>query len=155
MKYYDKCPTLRDRATFFLGGWRRYICSSAPARVLWSRLNIQWVTGSILSMHLGTFAIAALLLGGGAGTYMSTPHAQWLGVKAYAGEKETRDAEASNRHKFLKFNALYIQLLDDTGRGRAVIFNVSIEVPDSRRAEAVRANEPIEFDHPAWPTSII
>jgi flagellar basal body-associated protein FliL len=97
-------------------------------------------------MHLGTFAIAVLLLGGGAGTYMSTPHAQWLGVKAYAGEKETREAEDSNRHKFLKFNALSMQILDDTGRSRAVIFNVSIEVPDSRGAQAVKANEPILTD---------
>jgi hypothetical protein len=83
-------------------------------------------------MRLRTFAIAALLLGGALGACMSAQHAHWLGLKAYAGGKEAR----------LKFKTLSLPILDDTGLSQAVSFSVVIEVPDGRRAQLVRANEP-------------
>ena len=98
--------------------------------------------GAVLSMRLSTFAIAVLLLGGTIGACMSPQHAHWLGLKAYAGGKEGREAEEAKKHKFLKFNTLSLPILDDTGLSQAVSFSVVIEVPDGRRAQLVRANEP-------------
>ena len=93
-------------------------------------------------MRLRTFAIAALLLGGALGACMSAQHAHWLGLKAYAGGKEARQAEEAKQHRFLKFKTLSLPILDDTGLSQAVSFSVVIEVPDGRRAQLVRANEP-------------
>jgi hypothetical protein len=93
-------------------------------------------------MRLRTVAIAALLLGGALGACMSAQHAHWLGLKAYAGGKEARQAEEAKQHRFLKFKTLSLPILDDTGLSQAVIFSVVIEVPDGRRAQLVRANEP-------------
>jgi flagellar FliL protein len=97
-------------------------------------------------MRLRTFAIAALLLGGAFAACMSAQHAHWLGLKAYAGGKEGREAEEAKKHKFLKFNTLSLPILDDTGMSQAVSFSVVIEVPDGRRAQLVRANEPLLTD---------
>ena len=93
-------------------------------------------------MRLRTFAIAALLLGGAFAACMSAQHAHWLGLKAYAGGKEARQAEEAKQHRFLKFKTLSLPILDDAGLSQAVIFSVVIEVPDGRRAQLVRANEP-------------
>ena len=93
-------------------------------------------------MRLRTFAIAVLLLGGAVGACMSAQHAHWLGLKAYAGGKESREAEEAKKHRFLKFSTLSLPILDDSGLSQAVSFSVVIEVPDGRRAQLVRANEP-------------
>lgn len=94
-------------------------------------------------MRLRTFAIAALLLGGALGTYMSAQrHADWLGLKAYAGEKEALKAEEAKKHRFLKFQTLYLPIFDDSGLNQTVSFSIAVEVPDSRRAQLVRDNEP-------------
>src|ERR1035438_10289595 len=93
-------------------------------------------------MRLRTFAIAALLLGGALGACMNAQHAHWLELKAYAGGKEVRQAEEAKQHRFLKFKTLSLPILDDAGLSQALIFSVVIEVPDGRRAQLVRANEP-------------
>ena len=93
-------------------------------------------------MRLRTFAIAALLLGGAFAACMSAQHAHWLGLKAYAGGKEGREAEETKKHRFLKFQTLSLPIFDDSGLSQAVSFSVVIEVPDGRRSELVRANEP-------------
>src|ERR1039458_516896 len=93
-------------------------------------------------MRLRTFAIAALLLGGAFAACMSAQHAHWLGLKAYVGGKEGREADDAKKHRFLKFNTFSLPILEDTGLSQAVIFSVVIEVPDGRRAQLVRANEP-------------
>jgi flagellar FliL protein len=94
-------------------------------------------------MRLRTFAmVAAALLGGAFGACIRAPHAHWLGLKAYAGGKEARQADDATKHRFLKFNTLSLPILDDAGLSQAVSFSVVIEVPDGRRSELVRANEP-------------
>ena len=93
-------------------------------------------------MRLRTVAIAALLLGGALGACMNAQHAHWLELKAYAGGKEDRQADDAKKHRFLKFNTFSLPILDDTGLSQAVSFSVVIEVPDGRRAQLVRANEP-------------
>jgi hypothetical protein len=93
-------------------------------------------------MRLRTVAIAAALLGGAVGACMNAQHAHWLELKAYAGGKEARQADDAKKHRFLKFNTLSLPILDDTGLSQAVSFSVVIEVPDGRRVQLVRANEP-------------
>jgi flagellar FliL protein len=88
-------------------------------------------------MRLITLAIAVLLPGGAIGSYVSAPHAHWLGLKAYAEGKGRGE-----KHSFVEFNNLSLPIIYDNGLSRAVSFRVVIEVPDSQRAKVVETIKP-------------
>jgi hypothetical protein len=88
--------------------------------------------GVVLSKRLWAFAIAAVLLGGAIGACMIAPHAHWLGL----------NTSAANDSQFVDFRNLSLPILDDNGLGRVVVFNIYIEVPDSRRVRLVETVRP-------------
>jgi flagellar FliL protein len=117
--------------------------SGQPLRLSWI---MSFGMGAVLSMRLTTFAIAVLSLGGAAGTYMTMHPAQWLGPKVYAVGKEARKADEAEALRYVKIRPLFIPIIGDKGVSEDVSISITIEVPDSERAQVVRTDEPFLTD---------
>jgi flagellar FliL protein len=113
--------------------------SGQPLRLSWI---MSFGMGTVLSMRLITSAIAVLSLGGAGGIYMTTHPAQWLGPKVYAARK----ADEAEALRYVKIRPLFIPIIGDKGVSEDVSISITIEVPDSERAQVVRTDEPFLTD---------